>query len=116
MNNPRINNDDRGITLNKSLAWTMVVGLVAAGLWLGTETASTRGMVENLSLQQSERHAETLAQRRETDVRLRALETSRATQDSELTALRRDLTDFRSELREAVQLLRRIQLVYGGEQ
>jgi len=30
MNRPMIENSDRGITINKSLAWTMVAGLLGA--------------------------------------------------------------------------------------
>lgn len=105
MNGPRINNDDRGITINKQLAWAMILGLVGAGIWLGTETASTKSMIQSLADQQTQRHAETLSQRRETDSRLRALESSRATADSELGALRRDFNEWRSETRRSDQAI-----------
>lgn len=106
MNAPRITNEERGITINKSLAWSMVAGLVAAGLWFGTETAGTKAAITNLSVTQAQRHSETLQYRREAESRLRALETARATDGSELAALRRDLTAFRADVRELTQLLR----------
>ena len=44
-----IENSDRGITLNKSLAWTVACGLVAAGLWVGLQVATLRGETAGLS-------------------------------------------------------------------
>ena len=44
-----IENSDRGITLNKSLAWTVACALVAAGLWVGLEVAYLRSEATNLS-------------------------------------------------------------------
>ena len=38
-----IENSNRGITLNKSLAWTVACGLVGAGLWVGIQVATLRG-------------------------------------------------------------------------
>jgi len=46
-----IENSDRGITLTKSLAWTLLVGLVAGGFWVGTELAQVQGKVDRLSQQ-----------------------------------------------------------------
>jgi enoyl-[acyl-carrier-protein] reductase (NADH) len=42
VNAPRIENSERGITLNKSLAWTIVSALVGAGIWVGMQVSSTR--------------------------------------------------------------------------
>ena len=44
-----IENSDRGITLNKSFAWTMACGLVGAGLWVGIQVATLRGETAALS-------------------------------------------------------------------
>lgn len=35
-----IENSDRGITLNKTLAWTLAVALMSGGMWVGTTVAS----------------------------------------------------------------------------
>lgn len=36
----RIENSDRGVTLNKSLAWTVGCGLIGAGLYVGLSIAT----------------------------------------------------------------------------
>ena len=120
MEPPRIQGDERGITVNKSLAWTMVGGLLAAGLWLGTQITETKGAIVNtaselssLARTQTERHAETVQVRRETDARLRLLENSRAADSSEITALRRDLTAFRSDIQDLKTLLRSVENSLG---
>lgn len=57
-----IENSDRGITLNKGLAWTMLVGLLGGGYWVGTTISdmsgnlrSTGAVLEHLSLEGSDR-------------------------------------------------------------
>ncbi len=37
---PMIESSDRGITLNKQLAWTIGVGLIGAGLYVGLTIAT----------------------------------------------------------------------------
>jgi hypothetical protein len=54
MKRPHIEQSDRGITLNKSLAWTMMAGLLGAGIWLGTNLTMTQGAVETLKTRQAE--------------------------------------------------------------
>ena len=40
-----IESGDRGITLNKSLAWTILVALVGGGFWVGAQvTTATNGL------------------------------------------------------------------------
>jgi hypothetical protein len=102
MNTPRITNEDRGLTLNKSLAWTIVVSLIGAGMWLGSEMVSTKNMVLDIRESQVRQDADRAQYRREVDLRIRALETSRATDGSEIGALRRDLTEFRTEIRDDI--------------
>lgn len=53
-----IENSDRGITLNKSLAWTVAVGLLTGGGWVGIQvTTATNGM-QTLAARQVEDRAE----------------------------------------------------------
>lgn len=113
-NAPRIENADRGITLNKSLAWAMVVGLLGAGLFVGREVQGAQEqqemVLEKLShIEQSQALAQTRNEtaRGQLDARLRAVETMRANDSAEITGLRRDLSDFRLELREAVAAITR---------
>lgn len=115
MNGPRITNEDRGVTINKSLAWTMIAGLIGAGLWLGTELSGTKTALISLASEQSQRHAETIQYRRDAEQRFRALEMSRATDGSEIGALRRDLTEFRTDIRELKDLLRGLEGQLGRQ-
>ena len=41
-----IENSDRGITLNKQLAWTIGVGLICAGLYVGLTIATLSTQME----------------------------------------------------------------------
>ncbi len=108
-----IENSDRGITLAKPLAWTILVGLVSAGIWVGTTSGSIRtelaALVDNVAeiqTGQSIREQRDREDRASIEARLRAVETSRAQDASEIGALRRDLGEFRNELKEATSLLR----------
>ena len=85
MNGPRINDDDRGITLNKPFAYAIALGLLSGGLWLGTEVVGTKRMVEDLRDAQTAQNEDRQSYRRDVDQRLRALETSRAGDDQRLT-------------------------------
>lgn len=107
-----IENSDRGITLAKPLAWTMLVGLLSGGVWVGGTIGSVRSelgsLVDKVSEQQaaaSVRATRDDQDRQSMEARLRAVEVSRAQDASEIGALRRDLSDFRSELKEATRLL-----------
>lgn len=107
---------DRGVTLSKGLAWTVVTGLVAAAFWLGSEMRHTQTTLEGLVSQQAERHAETMSYRRdieqqarEQDRRIRVLEAARQASTSEMTALRRDLTGFRQDMRDLKELIEGLQ-------
>jgi hypothetical protein len=58
MNKPMIENSDRGITLNKSLAWTMATGLILVGLWVGIQVTELKSAVQELGVRQSEDRSE----------------------------------------------------------
>lgn len=109
MNGPRIQTDERGITINKTLAWTMVVALISASILAGREFQKTQSSITALADTQTQRHNETLTFRRDTENRIRSLEAARATDGSEIGALRRDLTSFRSDIQELKQLLRSLE-------
>lgn len=113
MNNRIIENSDRGITLNKSLAWTIAITFLAGAFWVGVQVTNASNGIHSLSESIQDLRAEATIrqeadrkQRIEVDLRLRSLETTRAADASEITALRRDLTDFRTELRETISVLR----------
>jgi hypothetical protein len=88
--NQMIENSDRGITLNKGLAWTVASALVCAGLWVGTEVATLRTEARNLTqvinamrldLNASDAEASALANR------VRANETGLARQDERFSLI-----------------------------
>jgi len=54
MTKPMIENSDRGITLNKSLAWTIGASLVAGGLWIGVQVATLGGDIQTMNTQHTE--------------------------------------------------------------
>lgn len=43
-----IENSERGITINKSLAYTLVCGLLGLGLYVGTTVAQLKSSIEGL--------------------------------------------------------------------
>ncbi|WP_417816617.1 hypothetical protein [Tritonibacter scottomollicae] len=85
-----IENSDRGITLNKSLAWTVACGLVGAGLWVGVQVATLRGETEGLAQTINGLRVDlTTSEARQTalTVRVRANENSLARQDERLSLI-----------------------------
>lgn len=103
-----IENSDRGFTINKGLAWTMMTALLVAGVWLGSEITSTKVALTNTDQSFREVKDDLAALRARVDDRLNLVEVSRARDGGELQALRRDLTDFRAEMRELKTLLQRV--------
>jgi hypothetical protein len=99
MNGPRITNEERGFTANKPAFFLGVVTicLTIAGGFLGTWSRFTELSVTVHDLKSAqERQAQ---DRRDTDVRLRALESNREGAAAEIVALRRDLSEVKSEQR-----------------
>lgn len=91
-----------GFAVSKSLAWTIAVGLIGAGLWLGTETATTKQDLESL------RGAFLAGEARSSDreLRLRRLETEGATQAARLGELGRSIDEIKNSQREILVILR----------
>lgn len=58
-----IENSERGITLNKSLAWSILVAVVAGGIWIGTVVTDAKKGIENLGQRQVEDRADISANR-----------------------------------------------------
>ncbi|WP_170420086.1 hypothetical protein [Ruegeria arenilitoris] len=85
-----IENSDRGITLNKSLAWTVACGLVGAGLWVGIQVATLRGEAAGLSQNINGLRVDlTASEARQAalTLRVRANETVLASQDERLSLI-----------------------------
>ncbi|KJZ24087.1 hypothetical protein [Tritonibacter mobilis] len=85
-----IENSDRGITLNKSLAWTVACALVGAGLWVGIQVATLRGETAGLSQTINGLRVDlTASEARQAALtsRVRANETALARQDERLSLI-----------------------------
>jgi hypothetical protein len=54
MTKQMIENSDRGITLAKPLAWTILCALLGGGFWMGTQLTETREGVRVLEARQTE--------------------------------------------------------------
>lgn len=121
MNAPRIQSDERGVTLNKSLAWTVVVGLLMAGIWMGTVTSSTSAAVQNLKEALADQNSDNLrgdsanrGERRELDGRLRVMETLRATDTSELISLRREMSSLSEDIKQLNKSLQQVSVTLNN--
>ena len=100
----RIENSDRGITLNKSLAWTMAVGLITGSLWLG----SSMGDISRRMDQFAEVSSIGFSERAELEIRVRALENSMAQSRVQFEAIYGAIQDLKTDQREITNLLRQI--------
>lgn len=101
---PMIENSDRGITLAKPLAWTMLVSVVGA-VWYGGSTVaslshSTQSMVQAVSAQQT-----AITQ---VEIRVRALENNASRQDARFDGLKQSLDEVKAAQRETNTLLREL--------
>lgn len=79
----RIENSDRGITLNKQLAWTMAVGLIGTGLYVGLTIAAMSMQLE----QGKQVWLDAAAQRAQIEVRVRNLEIAKGRDDERFTSI-----------------------------
>lgn len=101
---PMIENSDRGITLAKPLAWSMLVSVVGA-VWYGGSTVaslsqSTQGVITALAAMQSASA--------QVEGRVRALENNASRQDARFDGLKQSLDEVKSQQRETNDLLREI--------
>jgi hypothetical protein len=102
MNKPMIENTDRGITLNKSLAWTVLVTLVGGGFWVGvqvTDLASGLSILEN-------RQGEDRAAIRDNAAAVNGLRQSNARIDERLISIERSSQRTEESVNEVLRFLR----------
>lgn len=103
-----IENSDRGITLNKGLAWTIVSALVAGSIWIGTQTSSATSGIETLKEQVTEVKGDTKAQLNDIKNRVRSLEGQSNRLAVDARHVNSELNEVQQQLRENNQLLRRL--------
>ena len=108
---PAIENSDRGITLNKSLAWTLASALVFGGMWVGTNVTQLASSTEALTSDLVRTEAAIASDRAAAsavEARVRALENLTTRQDARFDALSRSLDEVKEAQRETNTLLRRM--------
>lgn len=107
----RIENSERGITLNKSLAWTMLAALVGLVWYGGTTVARLSHTLDTQTAALSELRAALATDRGTTmalESRIRALEQGSVRLDVRLDAMVAVIEEIRASQRETNDLLRRI--------
>jgi len=99
---PRINSDERGFTINKTLAWAMAVSIVGCVFWFGTVTAES---VERIAVLQV-RQAEDRALINSNQMEINALRLSNARVDQRLENIERSQTRQETATNEILRYLR----------
>ena len=106
-----IDNTDRGITVNRALAWTMLVSVTGLIWWGGGTLASLQGAAERLTAALMETREMIVAERASSaqlEARVRALENSAARQDVRFDALSASINELKQQARESNDLLREL--------
>lgn len=101
---PMIENSDRGITLAKPLAWSMLVAIIGV-VWFGASTiarltSATQGVTSALAVMQ--------ASNGQIEGRVRALENNASRQDARFDGMKQSLDEVKTQQRETNDLLRKI--------
>jgi len=99
MNAPRIQSDDRGITINKTLAWMILGGLLTAGLYGGTQVHTLQTAVD--------RQAEDRKQIQTNAKAISDLQRNNATTQLRLNNIERYTSETRADVAEVLSYLRR---------
>ena len=89
-----IESSDRGITLNKNLAWTIGGGLIGSGLYIGLTIATLSTQVAQ---SRDAWHEATLA-RQQLETRVRAVEIAQASQTSDRRAIHVGVTENKAPI------------------
>jgi chromosome segregation ATPase len=94
-----IENSDRGITLNKPFAWTLLVAVVSGSMWVGTTVATLSNKIDNLVQKEAVRSNEIGS----LQVRLNAMERGESAMMVRMDNVQSSLGELKAEL----QLLNR---------
>lgn len=102
MNKPMIENSDRGITLNKSLAWTIATALLAGGIWVGVQVTSAKQGISTLA----DRQAEDRAEIRANSQQIVNMRSQNARVDQRLTGIEQSAARTEANVQEILRFLR----------
>ena len=110
-----IENSDRGVTLNKSLAWTMFAAIVSLVWWGGSTITSLQSATQQLAeavkqiqAKQDRDGDEVLSKFSINDGRIRTLEQLGARTGAQYENLSQSLSEVKTEQRQTNELLRQI--------
>lgn len=111
MSEKLIETSDRGITLNKSLAWTMLSAL-AVLIWWGGSTVSKMDFTIGSLVKSTDTTAKSIAEERlasqALEARVRLLENSSTRQDARFESLYQSLEEVKQGQKETNSLLRQV--------
>ena len=102
---------ERGITINKALAWTMLVSVTGLIWWGGGTLASLQGAADRLTSALTETREMIVAERASSaqlEARVRVLEISATRQDVRFDALSLSINELKQQARETNALLREL--------
>ena len=111
MAKPMIENNERGITINKALAWTMLVSATGLIWWGGGTLASLQGAADRLTSALTESREMIMVERASSaqlEARVRVLENSATRQDTRFDALSLSINELKQQARETNVLLREL--------
>ena len=100
-----------GITINKALAWTMLVSVTGLIWWGGGTLASLQGAAEHLTSALTETREMIMDERASSaqlEARVRVLENSATRQDTRFDALSVSINELKQQARETNTLLREL--------
>ena len=103
--------NERGITINKALAWTMLVSVAGLIWWGGGTLASLQSAADRLTVALTETREMIMAERASSaqlEARVRALENSATRQDVRFDALSLSINELKQQARETNTLLREL--------
>ena len=103
--------NERGITINKALAWTMLASVTGVIWWGGGTLASLRSAADRLTSALTETREMIMAERASSaqlEARVRVLENSAARQDVRFDALSLSINELKQQARETNTLLREL--------
>ena len=106
-----IENNERGITMNKALAWTMLVSVTGLIWWGGGTLASLPGAADRLTSALTETREMIVAERASSaqlETRVRTLENSATRQDVRFDSLSVSINELKQQARETNMLLREL--------
>jgi hypothetical protein len=106
-----IENNERGITINKALAWSMLVSVAELIWWGGGTLASLKGAADRLTFALTETCKMIVAESARSaqrEARVRTLENSATRQDARFDAQSISINALKQQVRETNTLLREL--------